>query len=137
MNTQELPKEPERSTKTVRDRKEASYTVTVTVINPMIPKREEYLPTTEDVPKYPESILNDFGNSENFVPLSRNLEFIDYQNAQIILTGVREVRAILTQELWITVENEDEDERSADIFTRSKIRNDQVTIKPLMQRKLG
>ena len=89
MNTQELPKEPERSTKTVRDRKEASYTVTVTVINPMIPKREEYLPTTEDVPKYPESILNDFGNSENFVPLSRNLEFIDYQNAQIILTGCK------------------------------------------------
>jgi hypothetical protein len=43
----------------------------------------------------------------------------------------------MTQELGITVENEDEDERSADIFTRSRIRNDQVTIKPLMQRKLG
>ena len=94
-----ITKRTRRSTKTVRDRKEASYTVTVTVINPKIPKREEYLPTTEDVPKYPESILNDFGNSENFVPLSRNLEFIDYQNAQIILTGAREVRAILTQEL--------------------------------------
>ena len=30
----------------------------------------------------------------------------------------------MTQELGITVENEDEDERSADIFTRSRIRND-------------
>ena len=43
----------------------------------------------------------------------------------------------MTQELGIPVENEDEDERSADIFNRSKIRNDEVTIKPLMQRKLG
>jgi hypothetical protein len=61
------------------------------------------------------------------------LEFIDYQNAQIILTGARELRAILTQELWITVENEDEDERSADIFARSRIRNYQVPIRPLIQ----
>jgi hypothetical protein len=61
------------------------------VINPKIPRREEYLPTTE-APKYPESVLNDFGNDENFVPLSRNLKFIDYQNAQIILIGAREVK---------------------------------------------
>jgi len=43
----------------------------------------------------------------------------------------------MTQELGILGIPEDEDERSADIFTRSRIRNDQVTIKPLMQRKLG
>jgi hypothetical protein len=38
--------------------------------------------------------------------LSRNLEFINYQNAQIVSIGVREVRATLTQELGITEENE-------------------------------
>jgi hypothetical protein len=56
---------------------------------PKIPKREEFLPTTEDSPKYSESVLNDFSDNENFVPLSRNLKFIDYQNAQIILIGAR------------------------------------------------
>ena len=59
----------------------------ITVINPKIPRREEYLPTTEEAPKYPEFVLDDFNNDENFVPLSRNLRFIDYQNAQIILIG--------------------------------------------------
>jgi hypothetical protein len=38
--------------------------------------------------------------------LSRNLEFIIYQNAQIVSNGVREVRVTLTQELGIIEENE-------------------------------
>ena len=70
----------------------------------MIPKREEFLPTTEDSPKYPESVLNDFSNDQNFLPLSRNLKFVDYQNAQIILIGARGGKDTLTQELGITVE---------------------------------
>jgi hypothetical protein len=70
------------------------------------------------------------------VPLSRNLKFIDYQNAQVILIGAREGKATLTQELGITVENENESEKSADIFTRLRIQKDQVPIKPLIQGKL-
>jgi hypothetical protein len=42
----------------------------------------------------------------SFVSLSRNLEFIDYQNAQIILIGAREGKDTLTQELVLTVEDE-------------------------------
>src|ERR687892_614404 len=114
--------------------KEASYVITV--INPKIPKREEYLPTTEEDPKYPESILTDFNDNENFVPLSRNLKFIDYQNAQIILIGAREEKDILRQELGITVENECENDHPADIFTRLKICKDQVPTKSLIQGKL-
>ena len=83
----ELPKELGEAQKELGIEKEASYIITV--INPKVPKREEYLPTTEDAPKYPESVLNDFSNDENFVSLSRNLKFIDYQNAQIILIGAR------------------------------------------------
>jgi hypothetical protein len=130
----ELPKELGEAQKELGIEKEASYIITV--INPKIPKREEYLPTTEDAPDYPESVLNDFSNDENFVPLSRNLRFIDYQNAQIILIGAREGKEILTQELGITVENESENDNSADIFTRLKIRKDQVPVKPLIQGKL-
>ena len=50
----------------------------------------------EDSPKYPESVLNDCSKDENFVPFSRNLRFIDYQNALIILIGAREGKDILT-----------------------------------------
>jgi hypothetical protein len=130
----ELPKETGEAQKELGIEKEASYIITV--INPKIPRRGENLPSTEDAPKYPEFVLNDFSNNENFVPLSRNLKFIDYQNAQIILIGAREGKDILTQELGITVENEKEDDNSADIFTRLRIRKDQVPIKPLIQGKL-
>ncbi|MGE5660835.1 MAG: hypothetical protein ACM3X1_01165 [Ignavibacteriales bacterium] len=130
----ELPKEAGEAQKELGIEKEASYIITV--INPKIPKRKESLPITEDAPKYPESILNDFSDNENFVPLSRNLKFIDYQNSQIILIGAREGKDTLTQELGITVENERENDNSADIFTRLKICKDQVPIKPLMQGKL-
>ena len=59
----ELPKELGEAQKELGIEKEASYIITV--INPKVPKREEYLPTTEDAPKYPESVLNDFSNDEN------------------------------------------------------------------------
>lgn len=49
---------------------------------------------------------------------------------------VQEGKDILTQELGITVGNENENDHSADIFTRLKIRKDQVPVKPLMQGKL-
>jgi hypothetical protein len=130
----ELPKELGEAQKELGIEKEASYVITV--INPKIPRREENLPSTEDPPKYPELILNDFSDDENFVPLSRNLKFIDYQNAQIILIGAREGKDTLTQELGINVENENENDHSADIFTKLRIRKDQVPIKPLMQGKL-
>lgn len=49
-----------------------------------------------------------FYQYEDIVPPSRNLKFIGYQNTHIVVIGAREGRATLTQELGITVENEDE-----------------------------
>ena len=69
----------------VNDVEYVTVRVLATVINPKVPQREEYLPMIEDSPKYPESVLNDCSKDENFVPFSRNLRFIDYQNALIIL----------------------------------------------------
>lgn len=123
----ELPKELGEAQKDLGIEKEASYIVTV--INPKIPKREKDLPTTEDALKYPESVLKDFNDNKNFVPL----KFIDYQDAQIILIGAREGKDTLTQELRITVENQRENEHSADIFTRLRIRKDQLPIKSLIE----
>ena len=58
---------------------------------------------------------------------------MNHLNARIILIGAREGKDTLTQELEITVENERENDNSADIFTRLKIRQGQVPIKPLIQ----
>jgi hypothetical protein len=129
----ELPEEPGEAQKELGIEKEASYIITV--INPKIPKGAEDLPTTENAPRYPESILNEFNENENFIPLSRNLKFIDYQNAQIILVGAREGRDKVKQELGIDIESENENERSADIFTRLRIQKAQVPIRPLIQGK--
>jgi pyrrolidone-carboxylate peptidase len=92
--------------------------------------------SVDSVDKPPKLVLSPVPSVINSVQLSRNLKFIDYQNAQIILIGAREGKDTLTQELGITVEDEGENDNSTDIFTRLKIRKDQVPIKPLMQGKL-
>jgi hypothetical protein len=82
----ELPNEPGEAQKELGIEKEASYVISV--INPKIPKQSN-LPGTEEPPKYPQEVLNEFNENENFVSLERDTKFIDYQNAQIILIGAR------------------------------------------------
>ena len=110
--------------------KEASYVISV--INPKIPKQSN-LPSTEEPPKYPQEVLNEFNENENFVSLSRNTKFIDYQNAQIILVGAREGGDVLKNEIGIDIK---EQQSSADIFNKLKLRREQVPTRPLTEGKL-
>ena len=59
---------------------------------------------------------------KNFVPLSENLKFIDYQNAQIILVGTREGRDVIKNEVGIKIKEEENEsqqqQQTSDIFTR-------------------
>jgi hypothetical protein len=126
----ELPKEPGEAQKELGIEKEASYVISV--INPKIPKPSN-LPTTEEPPKYPQEVLNEFNETENFVPLSKDTKFIDYQNAQIILIGAREGRDVIKSEIGIEIK---EEQSSADIFDKLKLRKEQVPIKPLTEGKL-
>jgi hypothetical protein len=126
----ELPNEPGEAQKELGIEKEASYVISV--INPKIPKQSN-LPTTEEPPKYPHEVLNEFNDTENFVSLSRDTKFIDYQNAQIILIGAREGRDILKKEIGIDIK---EEQSSADIFNKLKLRKEQVPIRPLTEGKL-
>jgi hypothetical protein len=126
----ELPKEPGEAQKELGIEKEASYVISV--INPKIPKSPN-LPTTEEPPKYPQEVLNEFNETENFVSLSKDTKFIDYQNAQIILIGAREGRDIIKSESGIEIK---EEQPSADIFNKLKLRREQVPIRPLTEGKL-
>ncbi len=129
----ELPKEPRVAQKELGIEKEASYVISV--INPKIPKPSN-LPTTEEPPKYPQEVLNEFNETENFVPLSKDTKFIDYQNAQIILIGAREGRDVIKSEIGIEIKEEQSQQSSADIFNKLKLRREQVPIRPLTEGKL-
>jgi len=126
----EMPKEPGEAQRELGIEKEASYIISV--INPKIPKSSN-LPTTEEPPKYPEEVLKEFDETENFVSLAKDTKFIDYQNAQIILVGAREGRDVIKSEIGIEIQ---ESLQSADIFNKLRVRKDKVPIKPLMEGKL-
>jgi hypothetical protein len=133
----EMPKEPGEAQKELGIEKEASYIISV--INPkkpaasVAPDGGSY-PSTEELPMYPEEVLKEFKNSDIFVSLSRDTRLIDYKNAQIILSGAREGRDVIKDELGVEIE--DESSRSADIFDKLKVRKDQVPIRPLTEGKL-
>jgi hypothetical protein len=130
----EMPEQPGEAQNELGIQKEASYVISV--INPKkIPAPTAGYPSTEEPPKYPEEVLKDFNETENFVPLTRNTKFIDYQNAQIILIGAREGRDVIKSEIGIEIE-EDESHQPADIFNKLKVRKDQVPIRPLTEGKL-
>src|SRR5215204_4031283 len=116
--------------------KEASYIITV--INPYKPVSEGYTTAEAERPKYPENIQKYLNKTDGkFIPLSENLTLINYQNAQIILIGAREGKDVIKQEIGLDIETEEGKENlsSADIFTKLKIRKEQVPIKPIIEGK--
>jgi hypothetical protein len=125
----ELPNEPGEAQRELGIEKEASYIISV--INPKIPKSSN-LPTTEE-PRYPQEVLDEFSETENFVSLAKDTKFIDYQNAQIILVGAREGRDAIKNEIGIEIE---ESSQFADIFNKLRVRKDKVPTRPLMEGKL-
>ena len=136
----ELPKEPGEAQIELGIEKEASYIVSV--INPKKPAassvtRRWYLSKyPEEIPMYPEELLKEFNDSDIFVPLSRDTRLIDYQNAQILLTGAREGRDVIKRDIGIEIIDEDETQQSADIFNKLNLRREQVPIRPLTEGKL-
>jgi hypothetical protein len=58
---------------------------------------------------------------------------IPFENAQIVLIGVREGRDVINDEIGIEIKEESQQSSSADIFNKLKLRKDQVPIKPLTE----
>jgi hypothetical protein len=128
----EMPEEPGEAQRELGIEKEASYIVSV--INPKVPVPAGY-PSSEEPPNYPESILKEFGQNENFVSLARDLRFINFQNAQMILVGAREGKDVIQKEFGVDIKEEKETVHSADVFSKLKIEKDRVPIKPLIEGK--
>ena|SRR5690349_1357966 len=132
----EMPNEPGEAQNELGIEKEASYVISV--INPKVPRSSVgSLPITEEPVKYPDEVLKEFDENENFVSLAKDTKFIDYQNAQIILIGSREGRDVIKSEIGIKIAQESpQQQQSADIFNKLKVRKDQVPIRPLTEGKL-
>ena len=135
----ELPKEPGEAQKELGIEKEASYIISV--INPKKPAVSSVAdggryPSAAEIPMYPEELLKEFGDNDSFVSLSRNTRFLDYQNAQILLTAAREGRDVIKRDIGIDIVEEDETQQSADIFNKLKVRKDQIPTRPLTEGKL-
>ena len=128
----ELPKEPGEAQKELGIEKEASYIISV--INPNHPTPTGY-PSAEESPKYPEKILKEFDKNGNFVSLSKDTDFINYQNAQVILIGAREGKDELSKEFGVDIE-EQVSGKSMDIFKKLNIKRGQISTKPLTEGKL-
>jgi hypothetical protein len=129
----ELPKEPGEAQMEFGIEKEASYIVTV--INPIKPVPNGY-PSADQSTQYPDSIQQEFKEDENFIPLTRNLELVNYQNAQIILIGAREGKDAINKDIGIEIKEEPETSTSADIFSKLKVRKEQVPVRPIIEGKL-
>ncbi|HEY9387096.1 MAG TPA: hypothetical protein VIP70_08645 [Nitrososphaeraceae archaeon] len=127
----ELPKELGEAQKELGIEKEASYIVTV--INPTKPVPEGY-PSADQSLQYPDSIQQEFKGDENFIPLTRNLELVNYQNAQIILIGAREGKDTIKKDIGIEIK--EEEPSSSDIFSKLKVRKEQIPVKPIIEGKL-
>jgi len=135
----ELPNEPGEAQQELGIEKEASYIVSV--VNPRKPAASSVAdggkyPSTEEIPMYPEELLKEFGENDTFVSLSRDTRFLDYQNAQVILSGAREGKDVIKNDIGIEITEEDETQQSADIFNKLKVRKEKVPIKPLTEGKL-
>jgi hypothetical protein len=137
----EMPQEIGEAQKELGIEKEATYIITV--INPNKSVPESYSTAEAERPKYPEDIEKYLINSQKrFISLSQNLNLINYQNAQVVLIGAREGKDIIKQEIGLDIETEDEGEdkknlllSSSDIFTKLKLRKEQVPIKPIIEGK--
>jgi hypothetical protein len=126
----ELPKEPGEAQKELGIEKEASYIITV--INPVKPVPEGY-PSADQSPRYPDSIQQELIDDENFIPLTRNLDLINYQNAQIILIGAREGKDTIKKDIGIEIK---EESNSADIFSKLRVRREQIPVRPIIEGEL-
>lgn len=128
----ETPPEPGEAQEELGIEKEASYIITV--INPKKPAPSGF-PSAEDYPKYPDNILEQFGENENFVSLTKDTQLLNYLNAQIILIGAREGKDTIKKDLGIDIEERKEGNKT-DIFDKLKVRKDTVPVKPLIEGKL-
>ena len=129
----ETPKKPGEAQEELGIEKEASFIVSV--INPKKSAPQGF-PSTEESPRYPDKILAEFGENENFVSLGSDTSLIDYINSQVILIGAREGKDVIKRDLGIDIDDDDRANKVSDVIEKLRLQTQNVPTKPLTEGKL-
>ncbi len=131
----ETPDQPGNAQEELGIEKEASYIISV--INPKSPVPEGF-PSAEENPKYPDKVLKELSESENFVSMLKDTQLIDFPNAQVILIGAREGKDVIKQDLGIDIDldNDIKRKKDSDVLNKLKTSFKNVPTKPLMEGKM-
>jgi hypothetical protein len=79
--------------------------------------------------------LNYFGSGIFSLPLSKDIRFVDYLNAQITLIGAREGKDVLKKEIGVDIEEEEETDQTADLYGKLQIEKKRTPVKALVESK--
>ena len=131
----ETPDQPGNAQEELGIEKEASYIISV--INPKSPVPEGF-PSAEENPKYPDKVLKELSESENFVSMLKDTHLIDFPNAQVILIGAREGKDVIKQDLGIDIDldNDIKRKKDSDVLNKLKTSFKNVPTKPLIDGKM-
>ena len=131
----ETPNQPGNAQEELGIEKEASYIISV--INPKSPVPEGF-PSAEENPKYPDKVLKELSESENFVSMLKDTHLIDFPNAQVILIGAREGKDVIKQDLGIDIDldNDIKRKKDSDVLNKLKTSFKNVPTKPLIEGKM-
>jgi hypothetical protein len=122
----ELPEVPGPTQKEFEIKKEASYIISVK--NPDKQVRG-FAAFEKRKPQYPASIKEKFGD-RRWINVE-DAEIMNYENAQVLLIGVR--KKDVQEELGIDLNEERETADTAELFKELQIRKEQVPLKPLLR----
>jgi Protein of unknown function (DUF2795) len=123
----ELPEIPGPTQREFEIRKEASYIVSVKNPNINVPGFVAF--SSGKKPEYPRHLMEKFGD-RRWINIE-DQELLNYENTQLLLIGAR--KKDVEEELGIDIDEQNETERSADIFKELKIKREQIPLKPLLK----
>ena len=98
----------------------------------------EGFPSAEENPKYPDKVLKELSESENFVSMLKDTRLIDFPNAQVILIGAREGKDVIKQDLGIDInlDNDIKKKKDSDVLNKLETWFKNVPTKPLIEGKM-
>jgi len=124
----EIPEVPGLSQREFQIKKEGSYIISVKNPDIQVPGYSAFL---ERKPSYPSSLKQKFGD-RRWINVD-DPDLLNYENTQLLLIGAR--KKDVEEELGISIDEEKEFAKTAELFNDLKIRKEQVPLKPLLKGK--
>jgi hypothetical protein len=128
--TLELPEIPGPTQKEFEIKKEASYIISVKNPDIQVPGFAAFS-AQDRKPHYPNHLKERFGD-RRWIDVE-DARFMDFENTQLLLIGAR--KKDVEEELGISIDEERESQKSADLFKELQIKREQVPLKPVFEGK--